>query len=149
MPLPANLAWRVLPAIYLIAILVGLVLHFVWPIREPIRSELGKAVRRVDRGSCCSAFHLVDQNILLSGHAGARKSTEYRCNEREANSAKLTKNGSLMSPDARRILREAVKVLLSIWKSRSYPSKRRGSNRSDVGSNAKSDARLAVSWIVA
>jgi hypothetical protein len=94
MPLAANLAWRVLPAVYLIVILVGLVLHFAWPIREPIRPELGKAVRRVDRGSCCRAFHLVDQNIPLSGHAGARKSTDYRCNEREANKERLTNEPS-------------------------------------------------------
>jgi len=45
---------------------------------DPIRSQLGKAVRRADRSSCRHAFHLVDQNIPLSGYAGARESTHYR-----------------------------------------------------------------------
>jgi hypothetical protein len=45
---------------------------------DAIRSQLGNAVRRADRGSCSRAFHLVDQNIPLSGYAGARESTHYR-----------------------------------------------------------------------
>jgi hypothetical protein len=73
--LAANLGLSRPPAIYLIAIRgPGIAFYLA----DPIRSELGKAVRRVDRGSCCHAFHLVDQNIPLNGHAGAWKSTDYR-----------------------------------------------------------------------
>jgi hypothetical protein len=45
---------------------------------DPIRSQLGNVVRRGDSGFCSHAFHLVDQNIPLSGYAGARESTHYR-----------------------------------------------------------------------
>ena len=44
---------------------------------DPTRSPLGDAVRGADSGSCRYAFHLVDQNIRRSGHAGARESTHY------------------------------------------------------------------------
>src|SRR5262249_10838930 len=54
-----------------------------WPsvafcLADPIRFWLGNAVRRADRGCYRLAFHLVYQNIPLSGHAGARESTHYR-----------------------------------------------------------------------
>lgn len=45
---------------------------------DPVRSQLGNSVRRADRGFCSHAFPLVNQNIPLSGYAGARKSTHYR-----------------------------------------------------------------------
>jgi len=45
---------------------------------DPIRSQLSNAVRRADRGFCRHSFHLVDQNVPLSGYAGARESTHYR-----------------------------------------------------------------------
>jgi hypothetical protein len=44
-------------------------------VADPIRSELRKAGRRIDSDFSCRAFHLVDQNISLCGHAGPRKST--------------------------------------------------------------------------
>jgi len=46
-------------------------------VANPICSQLGKAVRRASRGFCRHAFHVVDQKIPLSGHAGAWESTHY------------------------------------------------------------------------
>jgi hypothetical protein len=44
---------------------------------NPMCSQLGKAARRANRGFCRHAFHVVGQNIPLSGNAGARESTNY------------------------------------------------------------------------
>jgi hypothetical protein len=59
-PLAANLGLARPPAIYLTAIVAGLVLHFAWPI--PFVPSFGEAARRADRGSCRHAVHRVDQN---------------------------------------------------------------------------------------